>query len=78
MRKTTEMFFFAFSFAAPIDEYAFSYTYGINLIHAQVAKADILCVEELILVRALVSSHFPDPCGGGGRHREVQHLQCTL
>ncbi|KAL8453481.1 hypothetical protein Emag_001854 [Eimeria magna] len=33
----------------PIDEYTFSYTYGINMIHAQVSKADILSVEELML-----------------------------
>ncbi|OEH78924.1 hypothetical protein cyc_04332 [Cyclospora cayetanensis] len=33
----------------PIDEYTFSYTYGINMIHAQVAKADILSFEELLL-----------------------------
>ncbi|KAL8272152.1 hypothetical protein Esti_003921 [Eimeria stiedai] len=33
----------------PIDEYTFSYTYGINMIHAHVSKANILSVEELML-----------------------------
>ncbi|CDJ61868.1 hypothetical protein, conserved [Eimeria maxima] len=33
----------------PVDEYAFSYAYGINFIHGQISKADILSPEELIL-----------------------------
>ncbi|CDI84908.1 hypothetical protein, conserved [Eimeria praecox] len=33
----------------PVDEYAFSYAYGINFIHGQISKADILSPNELVL-----------------------------
>ncbi|CDJ34721.1 uncharacterized protein EMH_0067010 [Eimeria mitis] len=33
----------------PVDEYAFSFAYGINFIHGQISKADILSPSELLL-----------------------------
>ncbi|CDJ50358.1 hypothetical protein, conserved [Eimeria brunetti] len=33
----------------PVDEYAFSFAYGINFIHGQISKADILSPHELLL-----------------------------
>lgn len=43
--------------AGGMDPYVYSYTYGINMMHAQIAKTDVLSHEELVLV----SFHLESP-----------------